>query len=65
MTDPRKAAKEQAEAGFDGFIKYSECQLYALIAFLLVVAGCNFGFEDNSFQLTTANNRLRQILKIL
>ena len=49
MTDPRKKAQEQAEAGFEGFIKCSKYGLYGLIAFLLVVAACNFGVEDNSF----------------
>ena len=49
MTDPRKAAQEQAEASFEGFIKYSKYGLYGSIAFLLVVAACNFGVENNSF----------------
>ena len=49
MTDPRQAAQEQAEASFNGFIKYSKYGLYASIAFLLVVGACNFGVEDNSF----------------
>jgi hypothetical protein len=33
MIDPRKAAQEQAEASFDGFIKYSKYGLYGSIAF--------------------------------
>ena len=49
MTDPRQAVQEQAEASFNGFIKYSKYGLYASIAFLLVVGACNFGVEDNSF----------------
>ena len=49
MTDQRQAAQEQAEASFNGFIKYSKYGLYASIAFLLVVGACNFGVEDNSF----------------
>ena len=49
MTDQRKKAQEQAEAGFEGFIKYSKYGLYGSIAFLLVVAACNFGVENDSF----------------
>jgi len=49
MIDPRKAAQEQAEASFDGFIKYSKYGLYGSIAFLLVVGACNFGVENDSF----------------
>ena len=49
MTDQRQAAQEQAEASFNGFIKYSKYGLYASIAFLLVVGACNFGVEDDSF----------------
>ena len=49
MTDPRKKAQEQAEAGFEGFIQYSKDGLYGSIAFLLVVAACNFGVGNISF----------------
>ena len=48
MTDLRKKAQEQAKASFEGFIKYSKYGLYGSIAFLLVVAACNFGVENYS-----------------
>ena len=45
----RKKALEQAEAGFEGFIKCTKYGIYASLAFLLAVGSCNFGVEDKSF----------------
>ena len=47
MSDQRQAAQEQAEAGFEGFMKYSKYTLYASIVFLLLVGACNFGVEKD------------------
>lgn len=43
--DVRKAAQEEAERTFAGFINFSKYITYAAIAFLLIVASCNFGVD--------------------
>ncbi len=43
---PRESAQIEAEKTFDSFILWSKRTAYAAIAFLLVVASCNFGVED-------------------
>ncbi len=43
---PRESAQQEAEATFQGFIKFSKYVVYASLAFLLAVASCNFGVED-------------------
>ena len=49
MSDEVKAAaQEEAERTFEGFIKFSKWGAYASLAFLLVVANCNFGVEDGA-----------------
>ena len=45
----KQQAQEQAEAGFDGFIRWTKFVTYGSIAFLLLVAGCNFGVEETNF----------------
>ena len=45
----RKQALEQAQAGFEGFIKWTKYGVYASLVFLLVVGSCNFGVEDKNF----------------
>ena len=45
----RKQALEQAEAGFEGFIKWTKYGIYGSLAFLLAVGSCNFGVENKSF----------------
>tara|TARA_Y100001954_G_scaffold12323_1_gene12007 strand:- start:553 stop:888 length:336 start_codon:yes stop_codon:yes gene_type:complete len=47
--DVRKQALEQAEAGFEGFIKWTKYGIYGSLAFLLAVGSCNFGVENKSF----------------
>jgi hypothetical protein len=49
MTDLRPEAQKQAEAAYDGFILWSKRTTYASIAFLFIVASCNFGVEDNTY----------------
>lgn len=51
MTDDevRAAAQAEAEKTFEGFILWSKRTTYASIAFLLIVASCNFGVEDNTY----------------
>jgi hypothetical protein len=50
MSDTVKdTAQKQAEAAFDGFILWSKRTTYASIAFLLIVASCNFGVEDDMY----------------
>ena len=44
--DVRATAQAQAETAFDGFILWSKRSSYAVIAFLLLVASCNFGVTD-------------------
>lgn len=41
----KQAAQEQAEHAFIGFIKFTKWTFYFALAFLLVVAGCNFGVD--------------------
>ena len=45
----RAAAQKEAEKTFDGFILWSKRTTYASIAFLLIVASCNFGVEDDTY----------------
>ena len=47
--DVKKAAQEEAEKTFDGFILWSKRTTYAAIAFLLIVATCNFGVTDDKY----------------
>jgi hypothetical protein len=51
MTDDevRAAAQKEAEKTFEGFILWSKRTTYAAIAFLLIVASCNFGVEDDTY----------------
>ena len=51
MTDDevRAAAQKEAEKTFDGFVTWSKKITYASIAFLLIVASCNFGVEDDTY----------------
>jgi len=43
---PREEAQLEAEVTYQGFLKASKYTFYAALAFLLVVASCNFGVED-------------------
>ena len=43
---PREEAEIEAKNTYDGFLLYSKRATYCAIAFLLVVASCNFGVED-------------------
>ena len=43
MNDVKKAAQEQAEEAYVGFIKFSKYIAYGSLLFLLIVARCNFG----------------------
>jgi len=51
MTDNevRAAAQIEAEKTFEGFITWSKRTAYASIAFLFIVASCNFGVEDDTY----------------
>ena len=51
MTDDevKAAAQTAAEKTFEGFILWSKRTTYASIAFLLIVASCNFGVEDDTY----------------
>jgi len=46
MDKVRAAAQEQAEIAYVGFLLFAKRTTYFAIAFLLVVASCNFGVED-------------------
>ena len=48
INEVRKQALEQAEAGFECFIKWPKYGIYSSLAFLLVVGSCNFGVENKS-----------------
>ena len=39
----KKAAQEQAEEAYVGYIKFSKYIAYGSLLFLLIVARCNFG----------------------
>jgi len=43
---PRELAQLEAEKTFESFIHWSKRTFYVAIAFLFVVASCNFGVED-------------------
>ena len=43
---PREEAQLEAEVTYVGFLKASKYVVYGALAFLLVVASCNFGVED-------------------
>ena len=45
----RATAQAQAETAFKGFILWSKRTTYAAIAFLLIVASCNFGVTDDKY----------------
>jgi len=51
MTDDevRAAAQKKAEKTFEGFMLWTKRTTYASIAFLLIVASCNFGVEDDTY----------------
>jgi len=49
MSKVTKDAQKQAEIAFDGFILWSKRVTYAAIAFLLIVASCNFGVEEGQY----------------
>ena len=51
MTDDevRSAAQKEAEKTFEGFMLWTKRTTYASIAFLLIVASCNFGVEDDTY----------------
>jgi hypothetical protein len=49
MSKVKKDAQKQAEVAFDGFILWSKRTTYAAIAFLLIVASCNFGVEKGQY----------------
>ena len=46
MDKVRADAQSQAEAAYVGFLLWGKRTTYFAIAFLLVVASCNFGVED-------------------
>jgi len=43
---PKEEAEVEAKKTYEGFLLYSKRATYGAIAFLLVVASCNFGVED-------------------
>jgi len=45
----RAKVQAEAEKTFDGFIIWSKRTTYASIAFLFIVASCNFGVEDDTY----------------
>ena len=49
MSKVKKDAQKQAEVAFDGFILWSKRTTYAALVFLLIVASCNFGVEDDNY----------------
>ena len=49
MSKVTEDAQKQAEIAFDGFILWSKRVTYASIAFLLIVASCNFGVEEGQY----------------
>lgn len=50
MTESVKdTAQKQAEVAFDGFILWSKRTTYAAVAFLFIVASCNFGVQDDIY----------------
>ena len=49
VDEVRAAAQKEAEKTFEGFIKWSKTITYGAIAFLAIVAACNFGVEDDTY----------------
>ena len=49
MDKVKADAQKQAEVAFDGFILWSKRTTYASIAFLFIVASCNFGVEEGQY----------------
>jgi len=49
MEEPKVIAQQQAEQAFSAFILWSKRTVYGALAFLLIVAGCNFGVEDKTY----------------
>jgi len=49
VDEVRAAAQKEAEKTFEGFIKCSKITTYGAIAFLAIVAACNFGVEDDTY----------------
>ena len=43
--DVKKAAREQAENAYVGFIKFGKYLAYGCLLFFLIVASCNFGAD--------------------
>ncbi len=54
-TSTRQEAKEQAEAGFQGFMQWTKYVIFALIAFFLAVDARNFVFKIGVSQHKTGN----------
>ena len=48
MDNVRAAAQAQAETAYANFLLWAKRTSYFAIAFLLVVASCNFGVEDGT-----------------
>tara|TARA_Y100001958_G_C21058416_1_gene422122 strand:+ start:110 stop:364 length:255 start_codon:yes stop_codon:yes gene_type:complete len=44
--DVRAAAQAEAEKTYKGFLQFSKYITYGALAFLLIVASCNFGVEE-------------------
>jgi len=49
MSKVTKDAQKQAEVAFDGFILWSKRTTYVAVAFLFIVATCNFGVEEGQY----------------
>ena len=43
---PAEEAQQEAEVTYQGFLKTGKYVIYGSLAFLFVVASCNFGVED-------------------
>ena len=42
---PRESAQKEAEVTYKNFLKFSKYVCYGALAFLFVVASCNFGVD--------------------
>ena len=42
---PRESAQKEAEVTYQNFLKFSKYVCYGALAFLFVVASCNFGVD--------------------
>jgi len=54
---PREHAQLEAEVTYRGFLRASKYVLYGAIAFLLVVASCNFGVDGTGSKYEPNNAR--------